>query len=711
LTAASAAAQNAAPAAAKRPRPAARFAHVIPNTAAVGGDWDFFISGPYLSYRSGAAKTTEKFQTVTLPSAGKKLSADSQNVYVWLDDQHLLAYAIGTQGLAATGVPRSGDDAAATEALRHPYISPKRLHVEAITPANVQTISPQRLYVANSGLDSVSVIDTSANAIIGTIALIPGAAPEDVEIAPSNLIGFTANAGGGVGCTTCTNLGAQSFDPLGLTTAGNTLPAADPFAIAYSPDATTVYVADDLNIDSFSTSTGQSLGTNAAADFAYALIQTPDGSTLYSVESDDAYYQYGYTPYDSISVFSTPGLGSVAHYLIPAGTYSGQGLGCYSMALSPVNSNVYIGCGWELYTQLGLAASPAIYEVNFTGGNINLVNTFLMSAPPESVAFSPDGTKLYVGLGTANTLLVMDPNVGTQLATIPTGTDPNSIAINSSGTLGYVANFTSSTITVVNLSSNTVVTTITLPAGASPAANSLSYAPAGATVGSVAATVNGASFASGAAVAAGSLVSLFGTNIGPAASASASSLPLPYTLGGYQVKIGGLLAPLLYVSSGQINCQIPFELAGQTSAQVIVSNATATSSPATVNLASAAPGIFVGAGTQGAVLNQDYSANSAANPAARGSVVQIFATGQGAVSNTPSDGAAAPSSPTANTPTNPVVAIGGLPAVVQFSGLAPAFVGLWQVNATVPTGVTPGAAVTLTISLNGLSNTVTIGVK
>jgi YVTN family beta-propeller protein len=180
------------------------------------------------------------------------------------------------------------------------------------------------------------------------------------------------------------------------------------------------------------------------------------------------------------------------------------------MALSPVNGNLYVACGWELYTSLGLPASPAVYEVNFIGGTANLVNTFLMSAPPESIAFSPDGSKLYVGLGTANTLLVMDPNVGTQLATIPTGVDPASIAINSSGTLGYVANYTSNTISVVNLSSNTVTTTITLPAGALPSANSLSYAPPGSTVGSVAATVNGASFAANAAVAAGSLVSLFG---------------------------------------------------------------------------------------------------------------------------------------------------------------------------------------------------------
>jgi hypothetical protein len=74
-----------------RPRPTSRFAHLTPNQTAVGGDWDFFISGTNLHFRSGSAKATEKFQTIVLPSIARKLSADSQNVYVWLDDQHVLA--------------------------------------------------------------------------------------------------------------------------------------------------------------------------------------------------------------------------------------------------------------------------------------------------------------------------------------------------------------------------------------------------------------------------------------------------------------------------------------------------------------------------------------------------------------------------------------------------------------------------------------------
>jgi uncharacterized protein (TIGR03437 family) len=703
---------SADPAAAQRP-PISKFPHTAVGLAVAGGDWDFFIAGDHLNFRRGSAKMTESFQSLTLPSAGKKLAADSQNVYVWLDDQHVVSYAITDLGPTGTGVARSGDDRAATEAFRRPYVSSTRMHVQAVTSPEGQTIAPQRLYVANSSSDSVTAIDTSSNQILATINLNMGANPQDVQIAPNNVIAFTANAGGGATCSTCANLGAQSFDPVALTSAGNTVGAASPEALAYTPDSTQVFVADapPATVRGYSTSTGASTGSAVVAAAPYALTVSADGTNLYALQSDDLYYSAGYNiiPNNEISVISTAGLGAVTNYLIPAGSSgnTGLGIGCFSMALSPVSGYLYVSCTWDLY---GTSATPAIYVISLSGGTITIQNTFFTPGPCYGLAFSPDGSKLYVAqYAAAGSVIVMDPNLGTQLATIGVGGGPTAIVVNSSGTFGYVPNYTSNTVSVLNLSSNTLSATITV--GTNPTAVALSYAAPGSSIGNIAATVNGASFAASTPVAVGSLVSLFGTGIGPATSAAATSLPLPYTLSTYQVKIGGLLAPLLYASSGQINCQIPYELAGQTSAQVVVTNGTVSSSPATVALASSAPGIFVGAGTQGAVLNQDYSANSAANPAAIGSVVQIFATGQGVVSNQPADGAAASTSVLATTATNPVVAIGGLPAAVQFSGLAQGFVGLWQVNAVVPAGVTPGGAVTLTIAMNNQSNQVTIAVK
>jgi hypothetical protein len=98
-----------------------------------------------------------------------------------------------------------------------------------------------------------------------------------------------------------------------------------------------------------------------------------------------------------------------------------------------------------------------------------------------------------------------------------------------------------------------------------------------------------------------------------------------------------------------------------------------------------APSIFRGGLTQGAIMNQDYSFNSAANPAPAGSVIQIFATGLGETNPPLPAGEAASTQPPYNVTVNPVaVWIGGQRADVQFSGVAPGFAGLFQINAIVP---------------------------
>jgi uncharacterized protein (TIGR03437 family) len=175
---------------------------------------------------------------------------------------------------------------------------------------------------------------------------------------------------------------------------------------------------------------------------------------------------------------------------------------------------------------------------------------------------------------------------------------------------------------------------------------------------------------------------------------------LPTSLSNVQVTIGGYSAPLFYVSATQINCQVPFEVAGQTTVPVVVQNGPAPSAPFNLTISAASPGIFTGTvngQSVGAILNQDYSQNLPSNPAHVGQVIQIFANGQGVVANQPADGATAPGGPLATTATNPTVLIGGQPAPVSFSGLTPGLVGLWQVNVTIPPTVTPGNAVAIQI--------------
>jgi len=227
--------------------------------------------------------------------------------------------------------------------------------------------------------------------------------------------------------------------------------------------------------------------------------------------------------------------------------------------------------------------------------------------------------------------------------------------------------------------------------------------------------VNGASFAANAAVGPGGILSLFGTKLA-ASAASATSLPLPRILNGVKVTVNGSVdAPLFYVSPTQINFQMPVEATG-TSASLVVTNGGIQGPAATVALTAEAPGIFTTATSgsgQAAALNADFTANSSTNPAAGGTTVSLFASGLGATVPPYLTGqTGATSEPLNRTVQTPTVNINGVSATIGFSGLAPGFVGLYQVNATVPPGTPAGAAVFVTLTINGrVSNTVTIAVK
>jgi len=224
--------------------------------------------------------------------------------------------------------------------------------------------------------------------------------------------------------------------------------------------------------------------------------------------------------------------------------------------------------------------------------------------------------------------------------------------------------------------------------------------------------VNGASFAGFRPLSPGSIFSLFGVNLAGVPTVN-TAFPLPTTLGGVSVRIGGMDAPLFFAGPNQINGQVPVELAGVPSVPVVVTARGIVSAQRTIQLDSTQPGIFLIGQTQGAVLNQDFSINSASNPAAPGSVIQIFATGLGPTNPAVPTGARAPRTEPFALVTNPVaVTIGGISATVRFQALAPDFVGLYQVNAEIPMGVTPGDAVRIKITQNGVeSNEVTIAVR
>ena len=244
---------------------------------------------------------------------------------------------------------------------------------------------------------------------------------------------------------------------------------------------------------------------------------------------------------------------------------------------------------------------------------------------------------------------------------------------------------------------------------------------------------NGASYARGTA-APGSLLSAFAST-GVSQNFFTSSIPLPSTLGGVTLRVGGTLnldttsnkwtysptgsvpAPLSFVSPTQINFQIPPGTSLGNSVPAQLTKPDGSTLLTTLNVVATAPGIFsllMNGQGQGAVLNQDYSLNFGTNPAPRGGVIQIYATGAGATNPPMLPGEAAPVSgnPLVFTQVQPTVTVGGISARVFYSIMAPGFPGVWQVDAEVPQNVVPGFAVPLVISAGGVtSNTVTIAVQ
>jgi uncharacterized protein (TIGR03437 family) len=230
--------------------------------------------------------------------------------------------------------------------------------------------------------------------------------------------------------------------------------------------------------------------------------------------------------------------------------------------------------------------------------------------------------------------------------------------------------------------------------------------------------VSAASFLPGAAIP-GSLISLFGLNF--AQGNAAGGLPWPTTLEGVALAFNGVAAPLNFVSASQINAQVPWELSSQQSVQLAVNaNGLVGCAATSTSTALVAPAIFSVNGSgkgQGAILIANTAtlaapAGPGSTPATAGDYLSIFATGLGPVSNTPASGAAA-GNPLGVTQYPPVVTIGGVNAPVTFSGLAPGFVGLYQVNVQVPANTPKGDAIAVVLRSLSLyiSNTVTIAVQ
>ncbi|MDQ6707396.1 MAG: hypothetical protein M3Z85_15640, partial [Acidobacteriota bacterium] len=375
------------------------------------------------------------------------------------------------------------------------------------------------------------------------------------------------------------------------------------------------------------------------------------------------------------STAATPGTVTVSANagMLPAGTYmgsitvTGTGAGNGPQVI-PVT--LMVTAPTPVPT---LTATPTPINISAVAGGPNPANA--------TIAIAASG-----GAAVPFTVTAAAASGGTWLTATPaTGTTPGTVMV-AINTMGLAAGSYTGTVTVAaGTGAPAGVAAITIPVN-------LTVTTPVIPTPSVMIVQNAASGVSGA-VAPGEIISIFGINIGPATPVTlqlTSAGAVATTLGNTQVTFDGIPAPLTYVSAGQINAVVPYDIAGKVSAHVVVTVSGKASTGTDLRVVDAAPAIFTinsTGGGPGAILNQDYNVNTPGTPAAVGTVIQIFATGEG--QDNPAGVTGSVSTSDLKKSVLPVsVTIGGRPAQVTYAGSAPGFVaGVLQVNAIVPAGV------------------------
>jgi uncharacterized protein (TIGR03437 family) len=208
----------------------------------------------------------------------------------------------------------------------------------------------------------------------------------------------------------------------------------------------------------------------------------------------------------------------------------------------------------------------------------------------------------------------------------------------------------------------------------------------------------------------GEIVSIHGGSLGPSVEVSSAFDPatgtLPTASAGVSVLVNGSPVPIYSVRADQVNVELPYELSGQDEASITINYNGAASAAKKVQISASAPRLYPG------IFNEDGSLNSSGNPASAGSIVVLYATGQG-ITNPPSrtGGVAVAPYPSPAAPVR--VTVDGEDAEILFAGLAPATAGILQLNVRIPagTGGNPTATVYLSVGDATSQQGVTLAVE
>jgi trimeric autotransporter adhesin len=428
---------------------------------------------------------------------------------------------------------------------------------------------------------------------------------------------------------------------------------------------------------------------NAAADPVHSCTGSSDHNSawwLVTAPNDGAIQieEYGYAVVSAYAMGTTPQLGNELACL--DGT---------SLFLGTTGFEVTAGTSYLIEESLRTA------DTVFTRGI-----AFRM-LPPIRISISPSAPAVAPGQAVQlNAAVAATSNTAVRWSLSP----PVGI-ISSTGLYTAPANPKVSQVTVTASSMQD-------PTENSSVTVNISGAPASPINVSAAGVTNAATFAAGP-VAPGEIITIFGAGYGPAtlAGLTVNSVGrVSSAIGTTPVTFDGVPAPLIYAISGQLSAVVPYEVAGQSSTAMLITDSGNFSQSVTLPVASAAPAFFTlnqsGSG-QVAMINQDGSINGPGHPAPKGSVVTIYGTGEGITAPASSDGQV--NSSVYPKPVQPgSVAVGGQRAALAYLGAAPGFVaGVLQVNVTVPANAPSGNAVpiVLTIGTNSSPATATMAVQ
>jgi uncharacterized protein (TIGR03437 family) len=426
---------------------------------------------------------------------------------------------------------------------------------------------------------------------------------------------------------------------------------------------------------------------------------------------------------------SAPDSQSVQIAGVPSGTTIG------------VNSTVLSGTGWLTATASGSTVTVTANGSQLAQGTYSGVVTVIVpgaGASPLYVPVTLDVTGATSAIALSATSVSFNVLAGSMSIPVPQSIQVTSTTAGTSApfTTSFVAGTGGNFVTVTPSSGNTPATiTLSVNAAVSSTLTAGTYSgdlqvssgtgavqtakvtllvsPSGTPV---ILTVNSAASLQASAISPGEIITIFGNNIGPATPPTGTTFEptasgtVPTTLADVTVTFNNVPAPLIFVAQGQINAIVPYEVAGQSSVPVVITNNGATSAAFTAPVTTVAPAIFAlsenGSG-QGAILNSNESVNGTANPAAPGSIISIYATGEGQLMPAGTTGCITGATPPFAAPLVAVsVTIGGQPATpIAYAGEAPDEVcGLIQINATIPSNLSSGPQ-PVVINFGGVTNT------